>query len=272
MRLPFVHRPPTNHEIERLRLLLSTYQDGTGMLPAKGRYTLPGWRDFERACALTFDGVAVESKFFVDVVFPLSTESKTFYGVDCKMRRELRSVENKGIIYLEVTNAAALLWSHLNSIGVTEANFRDVPELAGNGLIEAVEALKQSSSEAYPDGLIDTAQSYYLVLLWDKSGVYQLFQLPLALSNPDDLRWTCYVNTRADGGETTRLVGENDEGVLYEWYGGSGGQLKFYPRVNSAIWQSKKFKLEPLPPDIEEGVIAKAKAYFPQQWSQTTAE
>lgn len=57
--LAFVHRPPTQAEVEKFRLLLSTFQDGSGMLVGKKKRTLewmarnhavtiPGWRDFER--------------------------------------------------------------------------------------------------------------------------------------------------------------------------------------------------------------------------------
>ncbi|MCB9450160.1 MAG: helix-turn-helix transcriptional regulator [Anaerolineaceae bacterium] len=264
--LPFIDRPPTEKEIERLRLILSTYQDGTGMIKAQSDRTLPGWRDFERACALTFNGTAVENKFFVDVIFPLESQPPTFYGIDCKMRRELRSLENRGIIYIEVTNAAKLLWSHLASRGVTEANFRDEPEAAGKGLIDAVETLKRTSSTAYPDGLINLERSSYFVLLWDTNGDYQLFQLPLRLPAPEDLRWTCFIGSRADGTETTRLVGETDAGILYEWYGESGGQFKYYPPVSAAVWQSERFRLEPLPAGVEQGILAKTRAYFPALW------
>ena len=264
--LPFIDRFPTENEVERLRLLLSTYQDGTGMNKSKNGGTLPGWRDFERACAPTFNGVAVENKFFVDVIFQLEHDPPSFYGIDCKMRRELRSVEKKGIIYIEVTNAAKLLWSHLYSKGITETNFRNNPELAGSSLIEAVELLKKSSSSSYPDGAIDVNHSYYFVLLWDQEGDYQLFQLPLTLPNPGNMQWTCYISTRSDGTETSRLAGESAAGVLYEWYGESGGQFKYYPSVDSALWKSQKFRLEPLPSNVEHGVIAKAKAYFPELW------
>ncbi len=48
MTVPFVTRNPTDKEIEKFRLILSTYQDGSGMLKRKDR-TLPGWRDFERS-------------------------------------------------------------------------------------------------------------------------------------------------------------------------------------------------------------------------------
>lgn len=43
MSLAFVHRPPTSRELLKLRLILSTYQDGTGQLfDKKLGATLPG--------------------------------------------------------------------------------------------------------------------------------------------------------------------------------------------------------------------------------------
>lgn len=54
--------PLSVQEVEKLRLILSTYQDGTGMLAASDGLTLPGWRDFERAVAATLGGIARESK------------------------------------------------------------------------------------------------------------------------------------------------------------------------------------------------------------------
>jgi hypothetical protein len=106
------------------------------------------------------------------------------------------------------------------------------------------------------------------VLLWGSSGDYQLYQLPLALPNPGNLKWTCYISKRRDGTETTRLAGENPDGALYEWYGDSGGQFKFYPSTETAIWTSKRFRLEPLRHSVELGILAKAKAYFPDLWDQ----
>ncbi len=56
-------------------------------------------------------------------------------------------------------------------------------------------------------------------------------------------------------------------GKLFEWYGGSGGQLKYYPLTGWAIWKSEPFMLEPLKlRDEEAGIAAKAAAYFPTQW------
>ena len=55
MSIPFVTRNPTFQEIERLRLILSTYQDGSGMIKRTDK-TIPGCRDFERAVAVSSAG------------------------------------------------------------------------------------------------------------------------------------------------------------------------------------------------------------------------
>ncbi|MBN1966713.1 MAG: hypothetical protein JW910_18820, partial [Anaerolineae bacterium] len=139
----FIDRPPTEKESERLRLLLSTYQDGTGMMQPQGRrqFTLPGWRDFERACAIAFGGHAPESKFYLDVLFPYREEPNVYYGIDCKMRGELGLLARKGRLYVEVVNASKSLWSHLATRGITEANYRDEPACAGASLLEAIDLI-----------------------------------------------------------------------------------------------------------------------------------
>jgi hypothetical protein len=54
--------------VEKFRLVLSTYQDGSGQLVSRYGNTLPGWRDFERAVAVTFSWKAQENKFIFDML------------------------------------------------------------------------------------------------------------------------------------------------------------------------------------------------------------
>jgi hypothetical protein len=58
------------------------------------------------------------------------------------------------------------------------------------------------------------------------------------------------------------------KGSLFEWYGESGGQLKYYPFSKDAIWSSERFKLEPLNKNIEYGILAKVASYLPKQWAK----
>ncbi len=231
MSVPFVDRPPTDAEIEKLRLILSTYQDGSGMLQREGGQTLPGWRDFERSVAAAFSGKALESKWIYDVVL-LSQKDDVQIGISCKMRGTLRDVARKGRVTIELSNASGEFWDSVKLKGITQENYHQQPDIVGATLIEVVERWHINVG-LDNGGSIDNARSFYLSLQWEpKTGNYQLFQYPVDLPVYDDL-------AREVTGR--RLVGRDQEGVLFEWYGLSGGQLKYYPLVELANWRSEVF-------------------------------
>src|SRR3989304_572224 len=105
MTIPFVDRNPTRAEFERFRLILSTYQDGSGQQVLNGR-TLPGWRDFERTVAVAFNGEAQENKFIFDVLLPDAKRENVYFGVSCKMRRTLNDTKRTGRVTLELSNSS----------------------------------------------------------------------------------------------------------------------------------------------------------------------
>lgn len=258
MSVPFVERPPTNQEVERLRLILSTYQDGSGMLD-EGK--LPGWRDFERSVAAAFNGQASESKHVYDVLLPVpETNGENFYGIDCKMRSTLSTVERRGYVTIEVSNASGEFWDAVKERGIIQNNYANHPREVAEAVLNCVESWHELESVSN-GGKIIIDKSYYLVLQWNKrAGEFQLFQYPAMLPDVDSLEWM--VNGR-------RLIGLDGEHTLIEWYGLSGGQLKYYPLKSNALWFSDKFKLEPLPDDIESSLGAKAATYFPNAWEKT---
>jgi hypothetical protein len=53
----------------------------------------------------------------------------------------------------------------------------------------------------------------------------------------------------------------NNETVI-EWYGESGGQFKYYPKISDGLWSSGEFDLEPLP-DGKYGVEKKGRDILP---------
>ncbi|MDO8683374.1 MAG: hypothetical protein Q7N50_07835 [Armatimonadota bacterium] len=259
MFLPFAHRVPTNREIERIRLILSTYQDGTGMLAiAESSRTIPGWRDFERSVALALGGTCAESKAVFDVT--LSDDNAFNYGISCKMRRELDRIRNKdGRVTVEVSNSNSKFWEHLATIGIDHSNYMERPQEVGIAITNLVHSWHHAESKSLN---IDLSGSCYLVLSYNKSGMYQLHQFNLNLFNPSNLEWNCPVGPRG----ASRLVGNDDEGIIIEWYMNSGGQLKYYPPEGNAIWKSEIFYLEPLP-DITEGILRKVDSYYPKLWA-----
>ena len=134
----FAHRPPDETELTRFRLLLSTFQDGTGMQAVANGATLPGWRDFERATALAFGGRPSENKNIMDVRLPDPTREGVFFGISCKMRRELDRAKRVGRVTIELSNAARAFWNRLGDAGITPENYRDDAHQVGSSIINLV--------------------------------------------------------------------------------------------------------------------------------------
>jgi hypothetical protein len=269
---PFIDRNPTSKEVEKLRLLLSTYQDGTGMLQVAEGSTRPGWRDFERAAALALNGIAQESKAIFDVLLPDEKNPQLNYGLSCKMRGELNRINRDGRVTVEVANSASQFWANLSNYNLDQGNYKNSPNDVGAAIIETVNGWHDAVSTEH-GGNIDVHKSFYLILSWNKLGNYQLHQFSLELPNPEDISWSFPAQTRGQniGVEGRKLAGNDGTGSLFEWYGESGGQLKYYPLAENAIWASEIFQLEPLG-DIDYGIINKARAYFPEQWERANAE
>jgi transcriptional regulator with XRE-family HTH domain len=262
-------RMPTQRDIEKLRLILSIFQDGTGQLK-RGSITLPGWRDFERAAAVVFDGEAPEGKQILDIVFRTPTAEGKYYGVSCKMKQI--KVNDAERAYIELSNASKSFWRELEKRGLERSTYRQHPLEVGQIIINLV---KEWHKFIKIPGIgrveIDRSKSFYLILSWDEStGLYQLHQLPFELPEPTMLRWEFPLNVR---GEQNRLVGHEESGRLFEWYAESGGQLKYYPRFSTAFWKSNAFRLEPLPPNSTPyTLLGKVEAYFPAHWRRVFIE
>lgn len=246
--LAFRDRPPTPAEFERLRLALSTYRDGSGQTKRKDG-TQPGWRDFERAVAEVLGGIAVEKKAVFDVLVP-PLDYPLPYGLSCKLSAARRTPQ----ILMELSNAHAQFTAHLQRLGI---NARTSPEQAGEALIELIELWHQAAAT-----MADIPRSSYLVLTHDSAFVqYQLlwYDLCLRFIEPSDLSWQF---------AGKRIFGVIDNLVIWEWYGWSGGQLKYYPLIEWARWVSKPFALEVPPVQNPNVTLAeKAARYWPEKWA-----
>lgn len=268
--LAFVHRAPTEAEVERFRLLLSTFQDGSGMLVGKKKRTLewmarkhavtiPGWRDFERTFALAFRGAGTENKYVFDVLLEASQNPSRYVGISCKMRGELKEKAVRlGRGSIELSNAYREFTRVIKQeTGLNEDTYSSNPALVGAVLLSIVERWHRAAS--YENGgKVNLSSSSFANLLWDpNTGQYRLLQFPLMLPVPAQLTWRM---------SDARLTGLDESGVLVEWYVSSGGQLKYYPPISTAQWSSEIFELEPLPQNLNHILLNKAETYFPAQW------
>lgn len=272
MSLAFIDRKPTKEEVEKLRLLLSTFQDGTGQLAISAHRSLPLWRDFERSVALAFIGSSPENKGVFDVLIPDPCKPNTSYGLSCKMKDYLDTAHKKGNAYLELTNPAGKFWDELAKYSITSQNYKsgNNPSQTGKIIIDLVKAWHEKE-DIRNGGSVDLAKSYYLSLLWSKkNNLYQLFQLDLNLPDPRTLQWHCPSVKR--GGklqQAKHIKGTLNSDILFDWFGESGGQLKYYPLLSTATWYSDPFHLEPLPRNVEKrGLEAKVTSYFPTLWEK----
>ena len=265
MSAPFVDRDPNQNEFECFRLILSAYQDGSGQQALHGGQTLPGWRDFERSIATAFGGNAQENKFIFDVLLRDNSRENVYLGVSCKMRRTLNDTKRTGRVTLELSNSSGKFWRRLNEIGMHQRNYKSKPAEVAKELLDQ-EKEWHDEVGLKRGGLVDIAKSFYLALSWNEQGEYQLFKFSLALPKASSLKWD-FPSVTDNGKERTgrRLRGQDKFGALFEWYGESGGQLKYYPLAKNALWKSDIFRLEPLPEHWNEkhGLLARAKDYFP---------
>jgi hypothetical protein len=147
MTLPFIDRTPTTTELERFRLLLSTFQDGSGMLAKGNGQTLPGWRDFERTVAAAFNGISQENKFIFDVIIPDSANS-TVYGISCKMRGELDRVRRDNRVTIELSNSSRKFKDALTAMEILASHYQVRADAVGIGIIDLVEKWKYEASTA----------------------------------------------------------------------------------------------------------------------------
>ncbi|OWP20315.1 hypothetical protein CBF90_02050 [Microbacterium sp. AISO3] len=249
--LPFRDRPLSGDELEALRLVLSTYRDGSGQNQTKAG-SMPGFRDFERGLASIIGGTAAENKGVFDVL-RLADEGPS-YGVSCKMAAFAPAAREAA--FVELSNAAAKFRTHLVD---RQINWVTEPGLAGPALVQLVTSWHEADAQTH--GLSLQASKYAVL---SRSANWQEFQLsafPLDLYgfNPiGDIEWES-TKTRIDGFVDV----EGRRHLLWQWYPNSGGQLKWWPPLAWADWATPRFTLEE-PPLVQP--TQRAREYFPTLW------
>ncbi len=252
MQYAYRDRPLSPVELEVLRLVLSTYRDGTGQVLRPGGRTMPGFRDYERALAAVLKARAPENRGVFDVI--VETDSLPF-GISCKMSA-MQPPANRSS-FMELSNSLALFRRHLLS---QQINWATEPMLAGPAIVDLV-----SSWHAALSTTIDLNSSRYGVLAHNASWTsFQLLAFPmdLRLANPiGEVEWL------EEGSSLNGYIDDNGRRHrLWQCYMNSGGQLKYYPLLRWATWVTSTFALEapPLSSPIE-----KARAYFSEIWPRT---
>jgi hypothetical protein len=276
MPVPFIDRAPTQAETEIFRLLMSCFCDGSGNLKAEG-CTLPDWRQLERVVAEALNGVGPENKDVFDVVVQSPDHGGSDFGFSVKSKELSRvgaigDLATTGRVYMELCNSPAKLWDPLKRKGITEEDFRNQqnPEIVGQEVLNTVVSWKHQAANDWQrrhNRTLDLNRSVYLTISYskprpDRPREYQFhsFDLPF----PQRLSWY-YISDRCLRAEDPLYPGE----VIFDWYGLSGGQLKYYPRATTARYSSSRFTLLNAQ---SVSLSRKAATLWPQEWTNAGGE
>ncbi|GAA3332172.1 hypothetical protein GCM10017712_12600 [Curtobacterium citreum] len=248
----FRDRPLDDVELEVLRLVLSSFRDGSGQVVRPNGGTMPGFRDYERGLAAVLHASAPENKGVFDVIVPVDGDKS--FGISCKMATTPPAKHASS--FMELSNSAA---QFRQALLAQQINWATEPGLAGPAIVRLVTGWHDATADTHQ---LDLPASKYSVLAHNPSWTqFQLlcFPLDLQIANPvGEVEWLH---------EGASLNGYIDDGGrrhrLWQCYMNSGGQLKYYPLLRWADWVTEPFTLE-LPPVASP--ILRARDYFNEVW------
>lgn len=253
-------RPFTTDEVEQVRLLLSTFRDGSGQrLKVAGGY-MPDYLAFERVTAAVLGGDTNEDKGIFDVAVPRPRASQ--WGVSCKMTAK-QPVKNK-TWFMELSNSAKKLTDAQEELGI---DWRTHPELAGPNLIETVRSWHDAVRDFY-----DVDASKYLLITHDRSWkTFQMACFDIDAIESDlagDIEWVVEGGSARNPSSVAGYIEHPDPSIekphrLWQWFARSGGQLKFYPPLGWEEWKTEPFELETC--QVKD-LKAKVDEYWPGAW------
>lgn len=255
----FLTREPTASELTLLKKFLASYRDGSGNLREPDGSTRAEFRQIERCFAELLHGKSTENKSFYDFV----VQSNEGGGIAVR-GASIKSKEHENLnsylaqkmtmrSYLELSNSAAKDWAECRERGLSEEIFRNGTRADefGQAVLDRQKVERQTSQSSYLNSIPGGNKSFvesdcvYISLLYspmvngERSYLVSSFHAVLPAPESWSFKGKRLVGTDADGG------------VLYEWYGLSGGQLKYYPKIANRLHGTGLFTLADYKPAIQ---------------------
>jgi hypothetical protein len=168
---------------------------------------------------------------------------------------------------MELTNSPAKLWGPLTNAGISEEDFRNQQhaQAIGDSILQTVHswhvaAKAQFDAQTHGQTLL-LNDSVYLTVSYKTAKTtgnreYQLHSF--GLNFPQNIVWA-YKSPKCLTGSDPAFLAED----LFDWYGLSGGQLKYYPRASSAKFASARFSLRQA---TTMPLGDRAARYWPAEW------
>jgi hypothetical protein len=269
MSFPFLTRPPRDEELTLLKKFLASYRDGSGNLRESDGSTRAEFRQIERCFAELLFGKTTENKAFYDFVVQKNEDGGVVVrgaSIKSKEHENLNSYISQTLTmrsHLELSNSSAKDWKMCMERGLSEKDFREgqQPDKFGAAILERQAIERTSSQESYLNSIpgknkaFKETDSVYISLLYSPvvNGERTYLVSSFGAVLPKPATWEF---------KGKRLVGQEADGsVLYEWYGLSGGQLKYYPKLSQRLHGTSLFNLADYKPAIED-LRAKANRMF----------
>lgn len=271
--LMFATRAATADELNHLRALLSTFRDGSGNQKESDGTTRASWREIERCIAELVSGPASENKHIFDVLAQDQLTDDVFYGLSIKSKqltkKNFSTLGTTGRLHMEIANSPAKFWKEIHEkYGYSERHFQEQKHASdiGECVLHTVQSWHEEGKITFelshPGKTLDIDHSKYLCVSYSDSKIPsdRLYQVhSFSLKFPAGIIWK-YTSDRRLRGFDPRHPTE----ALFDWYGSSGGQLKYYPRAIYAENSSPAFYL--LSPPDGMSLTEKAKVYFPDMF------
>lgn len=255
----FLTRSPTPAELTLLKKYLASYRDGSGNLREPDGSSRAEFRQIERCFAELLHGTTTENKAFYDFVIQSNEDGGIAVrgaSIKSKEHEHLNSFGGNGTVlrsHLELSNSSAKDWAMCQERGLNEQLFREgqQADAFGQAILDRQAIERQTSQVTYLNSIAGANKFFvesdcvYISLLYspmirgERSYLVSSFHAVL----PAPATWSF---------KGRRLVGKDaEDAVLYEWYGLSGGQLKYYPKITDRLHGTELFTLADFKPAIE---------------------
>lgn len=271
MSRPFLTRSPKPSELEALKKFLASYRDGSGNNRELDGSSRADSRQLERCFAELLHGKTTENKSFYDFVVEsnedggIAVRGASIKSKQLKNLRDYRDPQKRQLLraHLELSNSSARDWKLCNERGLTSDDFKQSRHAEKFGdtilrrqIVERLESENRYLGNAQNKSFV-LKDSVYISVLYSTPQKHERTWLISAFSVdiPSPHAWKFREQSKS-----ACLLGLDAEGeVLYEWYALSGGQFKYYPRLNSRLHGTDLFEI---PKPAFESLGAKVSRLF----------
>lgn len=277
MERAFFTRPPNDAELLMLSRYLATFRDGSGAEREKDGSTRAGSRQIERCFAELLHGTTTEDKSFYDFVIE-SNESGGIAVRGASVKSKAKELTAKSLemgkavrAHLEISNSTSKDWALCEKNGLFHRDFGNNEHAGTFGrLMLERQVADREQAEAYVAAqgkgvkrTFITKESIFISVMYTKPKArtgerhWMVSVFPIKLPQP--AQWGFRAPKSADRGSRALVGYDVDGGTLYEWYGLSGGQFKYFPKLTSRLWGTGLFTL---PRPVVESLPARAAKMF----------